>query len=149
MTDRQRYGPIYGLGGGSLVIGILGIVLGAINLHKTTCDQDILPLPVWLLVVGCVSLAGSTVTCCAVRAKAGRGRRVIVGWSLQGAFLLAWNIIGAVILFRGSMACQTEAYPMWAVTLVILCLQWASVGLVCFYYFLIAVFTCVKGCLHR
>jgi hypothetical protein len=41
-----------------------------------------------------------------------------------GLFNLAWNIVGAVVLFRDSMDCLDDATSLWAMTLAVLIFQW-------------------------
>ena len=46
---------------------------------------------------------------------------IILGISI---FSFAWNIIGAVVLFRDSMDCLEKNNPIWVMTFAYLILQW-------------------------
>jgi hypothetical protein len=50
-----------------------------------------------------------------------------LGLSLFSAFNVAWNIVGAVSLFRDSTGCKNE--PIWSMTLACLILQWVGIAL--------------------
>jgi hypothetical protein len=45
---------------------------------------------------------------------------------------VAWNIVGAVALFRDGMDCQSLAYPLWAMALACLIVTWANMFISCF-----------------
>ena len=48
-----------------------------------------------------------------------------------GLFMFAWNIVGAVALFRDAPQCLDEAYSLWAMCLAVLIIQWIGMGLSC------------------
>lgn len=127
----------------NIAVGILAIVIGAVYLHTTTCDGKMMRLPIWLLVVGCVSLIGGSTSVYTIHKtkdiesdeESGVKVNAVVvkrhiGSTLIGLFLFAWNIVGAVALSRDAMPCKEQAEAVWIVTLVILCIQWLSIALV-------------------
>ncbi len=90
------------------------------------------PLWTWLIVYG------STVLCFAVVSSAAlllvnRWKAIFAVVSLvTGCFNLAWNIVGAVALFRDSPFCNELVYPLWAMTLACLIITWISMFFSCF-----------------
>jgi hypothetical protein len=42
-------------------------------------------------------------------------------------FVISWNIIGSIILFRDSYSCIEKASPLWAVAISGLVYQWVSI----------------------
>lgn len=92
------------------------------------CDGTMMPLPIWLNVYACIGTL-------AVITLAGALILLLLDhtWVLIPFFVIyltlflleiIWNIIGAVALFRDSLSCRTEGYPLWAMTLSVLILQW-------------------------
>jgi len=51
---------------------------------------------------------------------------------LFSIWLISWNIVGAITLFRDSMDCKDFAEPIWIMTLIALIFQWITIlGLCC------------------
>lgn len=128
----------------ALATGILGVVIGAMYLDNAPCDSaTIVPLPVWLLVYGCITICTSGVMVVVMKKTDGsKKKRVQSGNCLVGLFGIAWNIIGAVILFRDAYACQSDAYSLWAATLAILVINWIHLALL----FVLILLGCVMAC---
>jgi hypothetical protein len=55
----------------------------------------------------------------------------IVYLVVLGLFNLAWNIVGAVSLFRDSATCQSLSYSLWAMVLAVLIVQWVGMVATC------------------
>ena len=121
-----------------LAFSIASVVIGAQNM-ATTCDHMVpsafMSLSTWLIVYGSVSLAFVvlallSIVLLVVQSDAFYG--VYLGTNIPGGlFMLAWNIVGAVALFRDSAACQTLTYPIWAMTLAVLIFQWVGMVITC------------------
>lgn len=128
----------------SLATGILGVVIGAMYLNNAPCDlAAIMPLPVWLLVYGCITICTSTVMVVVIKKDDGtKKKRTQGGNCFVGLFAIAWNIIGAVMLFRDAPTCETDAYSLWASMLAILIINWISLGLL----FILLLLACILGC---
>lgn len=125
---------IFGIGV-SLAFSIASLVIGT-QYMTSLCDvNSFIRLSTWLIVYGSVNLAA---VCCAILVvimlAIEHDSTIIVNYSYTigfGLFGLAWNIVGAVALFRDSAGCQTAAYSMWAMTLAVLIIQWIGMFVSC------------------
>ena len=120
-----------------LAFSIASLVIGSQNMG-TTCDHSatsFLSLSTWLIVYGSLTLVFVVMTAVAITLliTGSAGFFVTYGVTaiLGGLFMFAWNIVGAVSLFRDSPTCQTFAYSMWAMTLAVLIFQWVGMVISC------------------
>jgi hypothetical protein len=89
----------------------------------------------WLLTYGIVVLCSAAVQIVTIILIEKLFILYILVTLLVGMFMFAWNIVGAVALFRDSPACANEAYPLWAMCLAVLIIQW--IGMVTLFSFLL------------
>ena len=111
----------------AIALGIAALVIADQN-QDITCDGTMMPLPMWLNVFGGTGLglcgflilALLLLTC-----GTPVGMYAYVGIAvLYQLFMIAWNVVGAVALFRDSSDCQEAVHPIWAMTLSVLIIQW-------------------------
>jgi len=125
----------------NLGISIASFIVAGQNVN-TTCDGSFMPLPTWLFVNAAVEMALCAVIVMIIvilivlifKVDDEQTLAVSVG-SIAFAyvfvillftfFLVAWNIVGAVALFRDSMPCLHNS-PVWPMTLASLIFQWLS-----------------------
>ena len=137
------------------ISGILSLIIGILYMDST-CDHIVastfMPLSVWLIAYGFgifVYIVGldSLAACESKRMPEEGCARLLVPllfpyglFTLIGLFMLIWNVIGSVVIFRDAYMCQTQAYPMWAMTMTILIGQWAGVSI--FGIIIVLIFAC-------
>ncbi len=122
-----------------LGFSIASLVIG-INNIDATCDKIIsswfMPLSTWLIVYGSVNLpfvvCNAAVIYFMIQEVKGYMKHYKWYQSIGGLFIFAWNIVGAVALFRDAHLCQSGAYSMWAMVLAVLITQWIYLFLGCF-----------------
>lgn len=117
-------------------VSIASFIIAAQNSHTTCDDQSVILLSTWLNINGFVGIC--FVVCTLVLGVFAVSSEepmimcpLVIIIILFSLFNIAWNIVGAVALFRDSMACQTVAHPLWAMTLASLILQWISIFCEC------------------
>jgi hypothetical protein len=109
---------------------------------NVTCDGTMMPLTTWLYVNAAVTMTFATVVIiimmlliiflfkldgdALIETVASITLFFFFGTLCFTLFLLAWNIVGAVALFRDSSACLNANKPLWAMTLAALIFQWIS-----------------------
>lgn len=143
----MSYGAIMGCG---LIVSIIFIALGlafpiasyviAFENYDAVCSQEaLIPLPKWLIINGSVDFAYTIyfvlylITLLIFRDNTG----VVSGISFMSGilaliysmWLIAWNVVGGVSLFRDSMECLYNHHgegntSLWAMTLAMLIWQW-------------------------
>jgi hypothetical protein len=116
-------------------MGVPAVVIGFRynDVSQQTCGFSSLPpLWIWVQVYGITALCFGAVLVVAILAINSAKRLFVACSLLFGCFNVAWNIVGAVALFRDGMDCQTLAYPLWAMTLACLIVTWANMFLSCF-----------------
>lgn len=119
-----------------LAFAIVALVLGKVH-SDTTCDLDaVISLSGWLVVYGATGIAfvGAFVMLAGTfYITNGISLILLFGFLfLYNLFSIAWNIIGAVALFRDGMDCRDENSVLWNMTLAVLILQWIGFVLACF-----------------
>lgn len=129
------------------VLGLAGVCFWiAIDNWGETCDGSMMPLPTYLLVTGIVSIFFSIYQLGMITAihvgkivflpvHIGFVVLNILSILIYFCFLVSWNIVGSVALFRGGSECKDQADALWILVLVILCLQWYAIlctALTCF-----------------
>jgi hypothetical protein len=131
------------IGAPTTALIIASYVILALN-WDAACDGTMMPLPVWLLVFAIFEtlyLIKSAVS--AYYRKTDTGSKTLsYGAGINQLFMIIWNIIGAVALFRDSDDCQTALYPLWAMVLAVLIIQWIVMG--CFTCLICC--ACCAGC---
>lgn len=111
----------------AVALGIASLVIADQN-PDINCDGSMMPLPLWLNVFGGISLGmcgflivALLLLICGTRV----GFYAYLGIGvLYQLFMVAWNVVGAVALFRDSSDCQEAVHPIWAMTLSVLIIQW-------------------------
>lgn len=111
----------------AIALSIASFVIAADN-KDTTCDGSMMPLPTWLNVYGGVSLSMVILLIVSLVMLFMEHASAMIGYIvltiLYQLFTLAWNVTGAVALFRDSMDCKEEAKSLWVMTLIVLIFQW-------------------------
>ncbi len=115
----------------TLGLAIAQFVIAGQNTDIDCDDGAVVALSTWLYACAAVSLASSFSVLCLlgfmlsghIKSAASLFCCIICP---SGFFLLAWNIVGAVALFRDSEDCMKEAESIWIMVLVVLCFQWAG-----------------------
>ena len=88
-----------------LVLGIVAIAYGSMNLEES-CSDSFIHLAVWMIVQGAIMLFVSVGFIPAILlGPIGLFVYAIVA-TLYGVFNVIWSIIGAVVLWRDSLACE-------------------------------------------
>lgn len=97
---------------------------------NAACDGSMMPLPVWLLVFFIFESLYLVKSAVSAYNRQKRSAAMVYACGVVGnqVFLIIWNIVGAVALFRDAPECQYALYSLWAMVLAILCLQWISMG---------------------
>ena len=121
-----------------LAFGIGSLVIGTQNMGAT-CDHIVptsfMSLSTWLIVYGSITIAFAVLAIAAlfmlITGHAAFMIMLLVVLIPNFLFMFAWNIVGAVALFRDSYPCQTTAYPLWAMTLAVLIIQWIGMVAAC------------------
>lgn len=117
---------------------------GTVPCNVTTCNEPLMTLSTWLYVNAAVSLSFCVLALIVVLIVCGvlftmddTALAVAMGFSGLGyfiamivfaLFMLAWNIVGAVTLFRDNEGCLKTNIPLWAMTLACLIIQWLSLA---------------------
>jgi hypothetical protein len=126
---------IFGIGV-SLAFSIASIVIGSQYMNSLCDMHTFIRLSTWLIVYGSVNLVGvlcATTVVIFLVTEHYLALGFNIGYLvLLGLFNLAWNIVGAVALFRDSMSCQSNSYSIWAMTLAVLIIQWIGMLVSCF-----------------
>lgn len=120
-------------------LSIADFVIGA--QHKdATCDVGaVVSLSTWLFITGSIGLAFVIVLVITfiIVVVLGFTKPELLPFPLVplviliivfSLFNLAWNIVGAVALFRDSMECLNSTKSLWGLTLANLILQWLSIA---------------------
>ena len=123
-----------------LGLSITSIVIGTQNIDAT-CDKTIsswfMPLSIWLIVYGSVNLPFVICNVAVIYFLIKERKDIMKHYNkyqiVGGLFIIAWNIVGAVALFRDAYLCQSEAYSMWAMVLAVLIVQWIFIFIGCFF----------------
>lgn len=113
----------------AIALGIAALVIADQN-PDITCDGTMMPLPLWLNVFGgtALGLSGFLVLALVLlTCGTAIGLYAYIGIAvLYQLFMIAWNVVGAVALFRDSSDCQEAVHPIWAMTISVLIIQWVG-----------------------
>lgn len=114
-----------------VAVSIASLVIASEHRHESCDDGAVMSLSVWLIVYGSVTLAITFFSLILVglgilMESKGAFLVIFITTILSSLWIIAWNIVGAVSLFRDSMDCLDDAKPVWIMTLVVLILQWLS-----------------------
>lgn len=114
----------------SLPVYIAALVIAG-KYPDPDCDGKMVPLPTWLNVYGGVGIIGGCIkTCVALcfirkpKVVTGVIGGVIITFDLM--WVISWNVVGAVALFRDSLSCQEDATQVWETVLALLIIGWVS-----------------------
>lgn len=104
----------------------------AVNNQDATCDDNsFISLSTWLIVFASVNfgiLFAIVIAGVACISSKGAGIAIyIITIIVSTLWTIAWNIVGAVALFRDSMDCLDQTSSIWGMTLAVLILQWISI----------------------
>ena len=125
----------------TIALSIASFIIAADN-WDTTCDEDaIVSLHTWLIVTGTIG-TGISLLCMffntlyllllIFKIKLIFYSTIIIILPycaillLSSIFLIAWNIIGAVALFRDSYECKETAHSIFVMVAIVLAFQWFS-----------------------
>ena len=116
----------------NLAIPIASFVIAAQNWNSTCDILAIVRLPVWLVVNGVITAVIGLTLWISVGFLILFKNPVfmiisIVSVVLSFLFIIPWNVIGAISLFRDSMSCQVNANSLFAMTIAALAIQWYSI----------------------
>lgn len=114
----------------ALGLGIASFVIAEDNKYAT-CDKSFMDLSVWLNVNGALNIVFSIIILLLLiltfRAILAGVIGLVVLYYIHLFFTVAWNIVGAIILFRDSMSCLDQTPALWIMTLICLIFQWISI----------------------
>merc|ERR1711991_126475 len=116
--------------------GIPSIIIAANNTQAGDPDVGCSrngkpPLPTWHMVYGIVVLVTAAIQIvCIILINKAKILFILVTL-VVGLFMFAWNIVGAVSLFRDSGECKDTNYSLWAMTLAVLIIQWIGMLVNC------------------
>ena len=122
----------------AIVFSTASFIIAGQNMN-TTCDEgenSLLSLSTWLILNGSVTLSCVLVYFTFLVLFLIFDRYVflvlfLILYFFNLAFIISWNIVGAIQLFSYSEECRTEAEGLWIITLVALILQWVAILQVC------------------
>lgn len=120
----------------TLAFSIASFVIAGQN-ENIVCDEHaVVTLSAWLQVnagtgVGCLFFMTLFlvfgITCESVVAWVSLVVLLVLNWF----FMIAWNIVGAVSLFRDSMECNQQANAIFVMVIIALSFQWFSILMHC------------------
>lgn len=116
----------------TVAVSIASFVIAREN-SAITCDANALVrLPTWLNVNGAVTL-GCCIIAVGLYIVAITFRSALFAFlmytvsGLNWGFMIAWNIVGAISLFRDSMACKDTNRPIFIMVVISLAFQWLAI----------------------
>lgn len=119
----------------SLAMSIASYIVAYSNMNLTCDDSTVVKLTTWLIVYASVNLVFIFIELFATMAvcygKLCTALIFKIPLAFNGLFTLAWNIVGAVVLFRDSMNCLDKGTSLWAMTLTVLIYQWLNICVSC------------------
>jgi len=121
----------------SIVLAIASFIIGAHNTN-THCDdngQDIIRLSTWLFTNSGVAITSIILYILLtilffVKEQYKYLVTIVIIYVTNCAFVIIWNIIGAIELFKNASSCQSKASNLWTAVLVSLIFQWVNLSLV-------------------
>ena len=115
----------------SLGFGIASFVIAGQN-QNLPCDHSFIYLTTWLITNAAVNL-GTILLIIIMIVLFLKLKIIFFGivtlcllW-LNILFLIAWSIVGAILLFRDGMDCQEQGSALWIMTLIALILDWLTI----------------------
>ncbi len=112
-----------------IIWGIASFTIASIY-QNLDCDGSAISLSTWLYVNSAVTLAVVIflmLSSYSVRKYRTFGYILFLGTIIcSHLFLIVWNIVGAIVLFRDSDDCQEEAESIWILVLILLIGQWCA-----------------------
>ncbi len=116
---------------GNLAFGIGAIVIGSQYMGQQCAKPSAPPLDTWLLVFGITALVSMAIAIPLIIFLEKAAAVFLVYILLFGMFNFAWMIVGSVALFRDCPSCQSQAYPLWAMSLAVLIMMYINVVINC------------------
>ena len=121
----------------TLFLAVASFVIGGNNTN-TQCDDnghDIIRLSTWLFVNSSVALLSIILYSLMIILFFAKEQYkylviTIIIYVLNCIFVIVWNIIGAIELFKNASSCQSQAGNLWTIVLVSLIFQWVNLSLV-------------------
>ena len=122
----------------SIILSISSIYIGYMN-DQTVCDNekdDIIRLSTWLFVNSGMSLTVLIVYISVLCLYAWKEQYLflilfILIYIFNWIFIIIWNIIGAIELFKNAPQCRSEAPALWIIALISVVFQWVSMLHIC------------------
>jgi hypothetical protein len=131
----------------SLAFSIASYVVAFTNQNAVCSENSLIPLATWLIVYASVEIA--SIVCVSIIMLLSylciHRENIIININLMLSpvgvmcvlWLIAWNIVGAVSLFRDSMGClyddnnNNNNTSLWGMTLAVLIWQWLHLFKIC------------------
>ena len=110
----------------AVAFGVPALVISGQQWGAVCSAASLPPLYTWLLVYGVVALSAAALLAplvCCLRRPAAKALFLAL-LCAAGLFNFAWNIVGAVALFRDAPQCYSQNHSLWAMTLAVLIIQW-------------------------
>lgn len=122
----------------STILSIFSIYIGYEN-RETTCDNekdDIIRLSTWLFINSGVSLSVLISYIVILSLFYWKEQYLflilaIFAYIFNWIFVIVWNIIGAIELFKNAPQCRSEAPALWIIALMSVVFQWVSMLHIC------------------
>ena len=115
----------------TLVISIASFIIGANNIN-TDCDgKDIIRLSTWLFVNSTIALISIILYILLLILFFYKEQYKILVitvfiYIINCIFVIIWNIIGCIELFKHATECKSQAENLWIIVLVSLIFQWMN-----------------------
>jgi hypothetical protein len=120
-----------------IALPIASYVIASEHRNEPCYANSLMPLDTWLYVNASVELASiGLIVVFYVLLIVTKNQMwaipLVILVILNTCYLIAWNVIGAVSLFRDSSACRQAVKPIWVMMLVSLIFQWITIWKICF-----------------
>lgn len=121
----------------TIFLAVSSFIIGANNTN-TQCDdngKDIIRLSSWLFTNSTVAVISMILYMILIMLFFAKEQYkflvvTIAIYILNCIFVIVWNIIGAIELFKNASACQSQAGNLWTMVLISLVFQWVNLSLV-------------------
>lgn len=116
-----------------IAFGIAALVIASQWLPAPPCalNSTFLTLSAWLLGFGVSGVVIGGATVFLVIAMDQLMTLFQIWTAISALFLFAWMIVGSVALWRDDWACQTAAYPLWAMSAAAVISMYINMGVNC------------------
>ena len=123
----------------SFCLSFASIYIGIINLNTScdTADGNIVRLSTWLFVNSGTALATAFIYIFLLLMFFCKEQYkylifCLIVYVLNWFFVIIWNVLGAVELFKDSFSCKDQAGNLWIMVLISLIFQWVGIFLIIF-----------------